>query len=546
MRLIRLTTNELTGFFDNSFNEDIIIEPNSQICLSNLTAQIPTNTLIIDESNNTLTYQLQNYNAGNNSGGVFNIELENGTYGGGGISTDSLISQIQEKLNESLTVMNSYDISEITGAGTKEIGGQWKAEQKSVKVGDKTTTSLNVEYKMTLNKKIQNDNYEELGWTFENVVSTNTGIIGRDGGVLNTFDSYMYNSNYLASGGGVFRSRIHNLIDSTDDTISDDQLGIAIGFSDKDPATWIDDIDPTDYGYENLVCGVQVSKSTKDYGVINNEGWNDDTTGLSPKVYVGGTTFSGNDILQVGMNYGDLGVQIIQDIGTAPAVEQYNSEIFVPLNAPDTLKLYPIIFFLGGGSVGATAASGACRLGLCSYFDDPYKFPKTHSKDNEELGAISYTGQSVAFSNAFFNWASVSLSNHLGYNEVYYPVGATYFNFGTILNILGDRDIITDQSRNDNYIIELMNLKIQSYDGYSDNTNNIRAGRKSILATIPVDQDTNDILRFNASTPYFLNLDNKDKVLIRNLKVRILNYDYSEVNLNGLAVMTLLIKDGRD
>ena len=59
MRLIRLTTNELTGFFDNSFNEDIIIEPNSQICLSNLTAQIPTNTLIIDESNNTLTYQFQ-------------------------------------------------------------------------------------------------------------------------------------------------------------------------------------------------------------------------------------------------------------------------------------------------------------------------------------------------------------------------------------------------------------------------------------------------------------------------------------------------------
>ena len=91
-----------------------------------------------------------------------------------------------------------------------------------------------------------------------------------------------------------------------------------------------------------------------------------------------------------------------------------------------------------------------------------------------------------------------------------------------------------------------MNLKLQSYDGYSDNVNNIRAGMKSILATIPANQDTDSIVRFNATTPYFLNLDNRDSISLRNIQARMLNLDYSPVSTVGLCIITLLIRDARD
>ena len=246
MRLIRLATDESTGFFDNSFNEDIIIKPNSKISLSNLTAELPTNSLVIDADNDTISYQLQNANAGNNSGGQKTVNLINGKYGGGGITTDSLISQIQTRLNASMTSMLSPDVSEIVGAGSKEIGGMWKVAKHTSTTGDKIT-SLDVEYKMSLNKQITSTTYEELGWTLKNVALTTAGLTGRAGGNLNTFDSYMYNSNYLSMGGGCIRASIYNLIDPTAGSLVDDQLGITIGFSTEDPESWIEDIDPDNY-----------------------------------------------------------------------------------------------------------------------------------------------------------------------------------------------------------------------------------------------------------------------------------------------------------
>ena len=542
MRLIRLTSNKTTGFFDNSFNEDIIIEPNSQVCLSNITAEIPSNELTIDATNDTISYQLQNYNADLNSGGLREVELLRGKYGGDDKSTDTLIADIQERLNKSMTSMMSNDTTEIRGAGSKSVGGMWRFKKKDDTVKEKTIVDM--EYQIKQMSNITSTTLDSFGWKKENVALTGAGITGRDGGTFNTFDSYMYNSNYLAMGGGCFRCRIHNLIDSTSASLSDDQLGIAILFTNKEPSTWIDGIDPDEYGYENIVCGVQVSKSTSEYGVINSAGWDNTTTGITPNTFTGGSSFGSNDVLQVGMNFGKIGVQILQDDG-AGGTEV--SEVFVPFDAPDTTKLYPIIFFLAAGATGATADSGACRLAVMSYSDNPYDFPKTNSADHD-LGAVQKgQEQSSNGSNSFFNWATEKLSAHLGYNYIYYPPPSpSTQTFFTTLSFPSERQLISDQSKNDNYIIELMNLKLQSYDGYSDNVNNIRSGMKSILATIPADQNSDDVVRFNATTPYFLNLDNKDSVSLRNIQARILNLDYSPVSTVGLCIITLLIRDARD
>ena len=87
MRLIRLTTTDTQAFFDNSFNEDITINENSQICLENLVAELPPKAIIIDGSNDTIAYQLQDTTSVGN-GGIHTIQLTQGQYGGNSTELD--------------------------------------------------------------------------------------------------------------------------------------------------------------------------------------------------------------------------------------------------------------------------------------------------------------------------------------------------------------------------------------------------------------------------------------------------------------------------
>jgi hypothetical protein len=56
MKLIRLTTTDDLGVFSNTFNEDIIIEPNSRIALHSLTTQVNTENIVIDAQNDDIVY----------------------------------------------------------------------------------------------------------------------------------------------------------------------------------------------------------------------------------------------------------------------------------------------------------------------------------------------------------------------------------------------------------------------------------------------------------------------------------------------------------
>ena len=93
---------------------------------------------------------------------------------------------------------------------------------------------------------------------------------------------------------------------------------------------------------------------------------------------------------------------------------------------------------------------------------------------------------------------------------------------------------------------------IYSYDAskfdYSDvnNTRHIkhskRGRRKNILATIPVN-DNNGIVEFQPNELVFIDLDNKFPQEIKNLKLRVLDKNFDQVQTDGESILTLLIKD---
>ena len=104
----------------------------------------------------------------------------------------------------------------------------------------------------------------------------------------------------------------------------------------------------------------------------------------------------------------------------------------------------------------------------------------------------------------------------------------------------------------DNYIVVLDSNPLYSYDASKfDYSNNItipnsskakRGRRYNILATIPVN-DNNGFIEFNANELVYIDLDNKFPQVIKNIRLRVLNKNFDEIETNGESVMTLLIKD---
>ena len=100
--------------------------------------------------------------------------------------------------------------------------------------------------------------------------------------------------------------------------------------------------------------------------------------------------------------------------------------------------------------------------------------------------------------------------------------------------------ILYDNS--ENYIVELVNIDLQSYDGLKGVEQ-----RKNILMNIVNSRERNQPdVAFVSTFPVWLNIDNAFESFIRNIKARIVHSDYRQVKAQGEANITLLIKDEFD
>ena len=62
--------------------------------------------------------------------------------------------------------------------------------------------------------------------------------------------------------------------------------------------------------------------------------------------------------------------------------------------------------------------------------------------------------------------------------------------------------------------------------------------------TIPVNDNNDGVVEFQTNTPIFIDIQNKDKLNLRNMNFRILRKDFTPIITQGReAIMTLLIDD---
>ena len=109
-------------------------------------------------------------------------------------------------------------------------------------------------------------------------------------------------------------------------------------------------------------------------------------------------------------------------------------------------------------------------------------------------------------------------------------------------------------SNSDNYLVESMSLPLDSFDAsqisyplvseaYLNPASDKRGRRKNILMTIPVNDNSNNIVEYEASTPVFIDINNAEEINAKNLNFRILNKNFDSIEQSGeTAIMTILIK----
>ena len=91
----------------------------------------------------------------------------------------------------------------------------------------------------------------------------------------------------------------------------------------------------------------------------------------------------------------------------------------------------------------------------------------------------------------------------------------------------------------------MLNIKLDSYDSFTPD--NVGGGRKNILAPIPISEQIIDnqtgLVQYQPNEMLFISLNNEFKFDIRQLRLRVVDTQYNEVNNAGFSSLNLVIRD---
>jgi hypothetical protein len=462
VKMIRLTTQDPNGFYNNEFHSDIIIEPNSKIALHSLTAEIDTEAITISEGvNDNIQFKMELQQTTFRS-----LHITPGTYNSSNYTT--LFNDITLKMNR------------LMFYSSNEIGRQWR-------VG--VNTNKKVVFENTLGENMIPSNIEKDSIVKVNAVSTSSFLSNRIGGTVGNYDSFIYMKSPQCKGSSSFRAQLYNEV----------SYDVIIGYLASPPNTNTTNINLTDIKY-----GIKVNTDDTFSYIYN---------GVVTQ-YIGVPPFVAavNDFISIDTHQNKLFLNVYNLNGTITALSQYDYN--------HTDDLFPVVIFLGDSS---------SRLKDIQFSSDPY-YRATYNivEPPEILTSIPTIGAYPTIKT--LKIMDAELASFFGFKQTTYsnsPRNTTW--------ILTSEDYFQPADFSDSFIVELLNLNVDSYDGLT------KERRNFLHCIVQADIIRN---RLTYTAPYLLWLDikNTNKLSIRNLKARLLKEDLSQVNLMGISQITVIIE----
>lgn len=490
MKLLRLTTNDNNAVFNNTINEDIKIEPGSRIALKNFTCKINPSKFFIDSTNNKIRFSAD---------GATKIKEFRLTPGTLDINTyPQYLIELQDGLNSRLEYVDN------SGVLQRDRGMQSRVDV----IDEKVEIEL---------RKGQEERANDSGkyHTF-NVANTAAYLLNRISG-RGDLGSFSWWELPIAKGSGRFGMRLANL------SAAGGTEGVYIGLVRQLPTS-----STTTFNLNDMVIGIYAERAGADYKLVIN---GVETTSSGDTVNIIGNNNTNNDFLEIQISEGKL----------FSVIKQFDGSNFkeIPLNPGLAYNnrddLFPVVVFKGNNT------TDRCRIGDPRIIVDPFKFPVLNSPDPGSLGSTipSYTPTSPT--QVFFEFDDSELARFLGFQNNRQP--GTGFS-STDVNrpfLFKSTNQFAPSDLSESYLIELLNIKINSFDALINQRSNTLCTVVSDISNI-----SNNLISYEAPFPVFIDVNNETTINLRNIRARILKEDRGQIVINGFAQMTLLITSPSD
>lgn len=606
VKLLRLTSNKDDDFdnaqeglvFNVNMEDDLIVSPDAQIALKNLTFESDFRVLSIDQSNGLVSIKYQN-TRGSNSMFLSTATYSKTTY-------LDFFEDLRITLNRCIRTLLEGDPADDPAVG---FYGQYyidpDAQQKEIQF--LLTPALNPVIVRTLLAPTAN------GWAPTSNLMTiardsdgdDTVIISYDITIpaaslkpydmctlsahtthiltpVNTRDNYITSSNpntRWCQGNAVWSIRIEALGDNGG---AADTNGFEIGLASGVP-----------FGREgspildaNVKFAVRCRRATDDIQHIKPNA--DFTTNSS---YVTNTGVAPTNPAPITRNDSDTIVISCYQRGNLIGKKSVKAELFKDNVAVDTLfeydlpsgveetSLYPYLCFFDLGS-RVSVHSPVCTFDpfdIQNYQDDAYERILQPARSNDfcgtgvfdesvvDLGAIGREGIPDLDNDWYISKGLTQNSFVLMYNDIWNFLGFSNVQLSGVGTNTSSINFIINTTpypygfelvptgvflltQSDNFVVILDSQKLISYECSKPGTDaqtrsiDVVGKRANILATIPV-HNNDGLVEFQANEVLYIDFDNKGDTAIRNLKLRVLDKSLQPIDVLGLSVMTLLIKD---
>jgi len=555
-RLFRLTSQSNDGVFNTLFNEDIAIEPGSEIALQSASFDRQSQVVKIDGNNKEVNFGLlvdptKQWTA-NMVEGEYS-QLQDG---------EALLASTAEQMNLVLDMEKASNL--VTGDDgfyySIDRGSQWQMQlDKDGKTSIRAKTNgpcliSDDDWVTNSDASKTTTAFAKTGTNALPSVTEGTGgsadYISRTGGSgsNNYNESYVYGKVPMVKGTGCVRVRIHEWTQTGAGLCA--TIGLVSDYSKLTSGT----IANADILYGWQLAGNGVNYAYKEGGGAAT--WTD--SGVTPdNVVADPNTDNLNDVLEI---------VIGDDDGAQPGKKAI--ELTVHTDGGGAQGPTPIpTFFPDAGTDLYYFISFAkpIKLDMVEVDLDPYKFTQEYGTYDSPQSLLASVVRSASFP-AVDSIPATDRRGNFAFpsNEI-----AAFYGFlpgrpdnivptvpTPLLNAENYRFVSTLRPEFSvtakNFLVLFDELPLNSYDSYSRfdvNARNANSGgsRRNLLATVPVKEDqlastSVTQVAFEPNTLDYISLRNNSTFLTRTLGCRILTSTYQPIQIDGMASMTLLIK----
>jgi hypothetical protein len=494
MRLIRLVGDDQSGIIDNQIDTDIVLKKDQQIALQSASFNERISVLTVDATNNEISYTI-----GSNT---ITIQIDEADYDKN--NREDLLNSIKNNLNKTLPY-----------AAGQRFGKSFNCQLSS---NDKIVISSRA------SNFIRNDGRVSAGQSVNNNISyTSPLYTSQIGDATDDRAKYASLVPWNASGGSMsHRLQIVNFVDNAS---GNDDNGVILGLSEVPVDDWKD---KTTMTANEKTYYIEFKRASQNYFTKIKGGTEQDSAEAVGTV--AGNT-DDNDYIEWVSDAGKLKALLYRSTDAGATVLE-------ELDFPQGTRLFPFIIQRGG--------AGSVAVKKASHHIDPFSdavAPTPPVEDNDHIDTLHANPPPnrglIAVGLPEYLTLAATVASFLGYNNT--TITTKTVRHTSTGNLFIGADHIADKLfiatlSNTSYIIELMGVKIDSYNAGI-------GSRQNIVAVVPKTNNTveGSITEYEPNNLYFINVE--QDALVRNWRARILRIDGSPIILTGLSVITLLIKD---